>query len=346
MALVTSEEIVGLDPDFGAVALLVSGDSLAQDHSSAGVILTPHGGAEISTAQSKWGGSSIGSGYLTASPPVSLTTADFTIELWAYALSYGGYQSLVSTRPNANSDPAQWVFGFDPAGSLYLWAAGFIAQTASAAVPINTWTHLAAVRLAGSTTLYIDGAVAATGTDSHNYVSAYLSIRANGNGDEPFGGYVDDVRITAGVARYTGAFTPPAAEFPWLAPPVLGFHGFTSLLGKLACAPAEAMDAAGARAFSREAPNGHMNVNLQMAIGTGRISGTVKISPASPAHRKVRCFHERSGMLIAETWSDATTGAYAFDYLAMDQRFTLVSFDHTETYRAVIADRVLPEALV
>ena len=32
-----------------------------------------------------------------------------------------------------------------------------------------------------------------------------------GSGSAPFGGYMQDFRITKGLARYTSAFTPPTA---------------------------------------------------------------------------------------------------------------------------------------
>lgn len=79
--------------------------------------------------------------------------------------------------------------------------------------------------------------------------------------------------------------------------------------------------------------------------GRGRITGTVKNTPATPVRRLVRLYREPGGLLVKSTWSDPLTGAYTFDGLAMHYRYTVVSFDHTQTFRAVIADRVLPEAI-
>lgn len=79
--------------------------------------------------------------------------------------------------------------------------------------------------------------------------------------------------------------------------------------------------------------------------GRGRITGTVKNTPATPVHRLVRLYREPGGLLVQSAWSDPITGAYTFNGVSLDYRYTVVSFDHTEAFRAVIADRVVPEVL-
>ena len=53
---------------------------------------------------------------------------------------------------------------------------------------------------------------------------------------------------------------------------------------------------------------------------------------------------ENTRVLVAETWSD-TTGAYRFDLIDPSQRYTVVSYDHKQMYRAVIADNLHPEMM-
>ena len=82
--------------------------------------------------------------------------------------------------------------------------------------------------------------------------------------------------------------------------------------------------------------------------GTGRIVGTVKEkgTPANvPVWRRVRLFHERTAALIAETWSDPVTGAYAFNNIKRDEVYFVLAFDHTGDYRGVVADNLTPEAM-
>lgn len=79
--------------------------------------------------------------------------------------------------------------------------------------------------------------------------------------------------------------------------------------------------------------------------GKGKISGTVKIDSTVdiPVRRKVRLFRDRDGLMLEEQWSDATTGAYLFYGLNTTDTYTVISYDHTGAFRAVIADRVVPE---
>ena len=77
--------------------------------------------------------------------------------------------------------------------------------------------------------------------------------------------------------------------------------------------------------------------------GAGQITGTVKkkaLPDNLPLARKVRLYHDRTGQLVAETWSDATTGAYQFLGLDLAETYTALALDHTHTYRAVAADNL------
>ncbi|GAB4112221.1 MAG: hypothetical protein Fur0019_18780 [Tibeticola sp.] len=80
--------------------------------------------------------------------------------------------------------------------------------------------------------------------------------------------------------------------------------------------------------------------------GRGRIAGTVKEkgSPDQPLVREVLLWSEATRTLVASTWS-APDGIYAFDNLDMAQRYTVVSYDHKQMYRAVIADNLRPEMM-
>ena len=79
--------------------------------------------------------------------------------------------------------------------------------------------------------------------------------------------------------------------------------------------------------------------------GRGSIPGTVKrdADPADlPLHRRVRLHRDVDGMMLRETWSDATTGAYLFTDVRPDIAYTVISYDHERNYRAVVADNITP----
>lgn len=75
--------------------------------------------------------------------------------------------------------------------------------------------------------------------------------------------------------------------------------------------------------------------------GPGVIAGTVKEKgpPAQPLVRRVLLYSENTRVLVAETWSD-DRGNYRFELLDTTQRYTVVSYDHQQMYRAVIADNL------
>jgi len=79
--------------------------------------------------------------------------------------------------------------------------------------------------------------------------------------------------------------------------------------------------------------------------GNGRVAGTVKIkgSPNLPVQRKVRLIDEFTGLMVREVFSDPVTGAYEFMYVSTDHKYTVVSYDWANNFRAVLADNIAAE---
>lgn len=79
--------------------------------------------------------------------------------------------------------------------------------------------------------------------------------------------------------------------------------------------------------------------------GNGRVAGTVKIkgSPNAPVQRKVRLIDEFTGLMVREVFSDPVTGAYEFKYVSTDHKYTVVSYDWANNFRAVLADNIAAE---
>lgn len=95
--------------------------------------------------------------------------------------------------------------------------------------------------------------------------------------------------------------------------------------------------------IGRSIPAGRENIHFG---GKGWIAGTVKEKgePDRPLARQVLLYSENTRLLVAATWSDAT-GQYRFDGLDATQRYTVMSYDHTHLYRAVLADNLAPESI-
>jgi hypothetical protein len=86
------------------------------------------------------------------------------------------------------------------------------------AVSVNTWYHVAITRQGNTFRTYLNGVQGSTWTSSAALYTPTkpLGIGSNPDGSYSLNGWLDELRITKGVARYTGAasFTPPTAPFP------------------------------------------------------------------------------------------------------------------------------------
>lgn len=193
-----------------------------------GHAMTAFGNAQISTAQSKFGGASClfdGTGDYVSTPDSvdwAFGSGDFTVEAWVRPANFSAAMDIMVQR---NSAVITDFWGFRIAvttGALqfyaYVASTPIISRTTTATLTAAAWSHVAAVRSSGATYLYINGSpAAATGADSSTALADTAALLYIGCGNEaaanPFNGYIDDVRITKGVARYTGSFTPPTAAF-------------------------------------------------------------------------------------------------------------------------------------
>jgi hypothetical protein len=183
------------------------------------------GNAQISTAQSKFGGSSIafdGSGdYLTSNTATTdlyaFGSGDFTIEMWIYFNSVSSLQIFYDARPTSTQG-AYPVIYLNSDGTIRYFVST-ADQITSSAVSANTWYHLAVSRSGTSTKMFINGTQSgSTYTDSTSYLNAsgkpWIGVSSFNPNTLPFNGYIDDLRITKGYARYTSNFTAPTAAFP------------------------------------------------------------------------------------------------------------------------------------
>jgi hypothetical protein len=185
------------------------------------------GNAQISTTQSKFGGSSMyfdGSGDFLRSPFSQInrinTTGNFTIEFWAYFNSVAADQRLIGWDNNTNNFVIAIYTNTNGNLAYYLSSTGTswnIAQAVTmGSIAINNWYHVALVRNGSTFTPYINGVAGTTTTSSATLTASTLplTIGAVGSVASFFNGYINDFRITNGIARYTSNFTPPTAAFP------------------------------------------------------------------------------------------------------------------------------------
>jgi hypothetical protein len=185
------------------------------------------GNAQIDTAVKKYGTGSMefdGTGdYLqitdtTFNSTLAPTgTEDFTIEAWIYINAHKSYNYIYS-----QGYPIQWVVKSNGGVEAYFndtddSTSYFTChQTLGSGLSTGTWYHVALTRNGSNFRLFIDGVqVGYTSTASSIAVTSLNPTIGDWSlGGYSMNGYIDDFRITKGVARYTSAFTPPSAALP------------------------------------------------------------------------------------------------------------------------------------
>jgi hypothetical protein len=185
------------------------------------------GNAQISTTQSKFGGSSMyfdGTGDWLSGPPTDLTnlgSADFTIEAWLYRTASGAASDSGIVSRGAPSTLNGFSFAYTSSNVLtfnFNYSGAIV--TGTTAIPINTWTYVAVTRYGNTFRLFVNGVVDATATSTNSQTTNASDVFYVGRSGYDSGrivtGYLNDVRLTKGVARYTANFTAPTAAFPLL----------------------------------------------------------------------------------------------------------------------------------
>lgn len=214
-----------------SVSLLLHGDgpnnsTAIIDSSRNGFTPTITGDAKISTSQSKFGGASIafdGSGDRLTYPASSawnLSGGPHTIEFFVRLGSYPGSGNscrvlLIGPNNNASSFTVQISQTGQVIGAVPFGGKSYVQSSGS--LSLNTWQHVAVVINGTSSGVYIDG-VQTTGTidapDSSSSNPLYIGYDTVGTVNSQFNGFLDELRISRNVARYSSAFTPPASPFP------------------------------------------------------------------------------------------------------------------------------------
>ena len=165
-----------------------------------------------------------GTGDYLTTPSVSFqnfafNTGDFTMEAWIYPTVFSGDKVIISSFQTWSTS-VNFFFG-TRAGTpnVLIFRAGDslpISLIGNTALNVNQWAHVAVSRSSGTTRIFVNGVVqTATHTGTVN-ISATVRPVMIGSDDagapaELFVGYISDLRVTKGIARYTTAFTPPTS---------------------------------------------------------------------------------------------------------------------------------------
>lgn len=213
----------------------ISGTSLLLNGTNSGIYdnammndLITVGTAQVSTTQSKFGGSSIylaGAGnYLSIphSSALNFGTGNFTIETWIYFNSLSNIPFLFQKM----SGTTGWFIEIGASTIYFGWGSASSSQyiAFSASLSTGAWYHLAVTRTGSTLNAFVNGvspgAQTLTSADSSydNTVNLTIGGYYAGSSTYDLNGYIDDFRITKGNVRYTSNFTPPTAAFPDIGP--------------------------------------------------------------------------------------------------------------------------------
>jgi hypothetical protein len=208
----------------------ITNTSLLLNYTNAGIYdgamknnLETVGNAQVSTSVVKYGSGSMyfdGTGdYLVSNSGTDLYAfgaGNFTIECWVY-FNVVGSQVFYDGRPSGTqtTQPAIYMSG---SGVLFYYANG-ANQITGATLTSGQWYHVAVCRANSQTRMFLNGVqTGSTYSDTTVYTNTagrpIIGVDGFTVGTNPLNGYIDDLRVTKGVARYIANFTPPLVALP------------------------------------------------------------------------------------------------------------------------------------
>ena len=179
------------------------------------------GDAKVRTNVTKYGTGSMyfdGTGDYLSIPhtkDINLSSGDFTIESWVYWNSYVNGAGIVYKGPVGGDGYGSYLF-YQSGQSLYFYASSNgsswdrVSNLQIAATPsLEVWHHIAVTRSGNVYRTFFNGTLVDSTTVAGNLLSDSSSLNIGRYNPATFNGYIDDLRITKGYARYTANFTPP-----------------------------------------------------------------------------------------------------------------------------------------
>ena len=230
-----SSQAINNGIELGDSTVLLLQDSFV-DQSAIGNSITTSGDVSIDTSVKKYGSGSLEFNQTTTEGHISLTNTDnfkfgsspMTVEFWMYPTSTHSTEGQIigDWTTGGGTGPSNWTIYIQ--SSVLKFQVVNAGNTGadqgytlcSASVSINTWTHVAATFDGTYLRLFINGTLSSTQTFSSGFSVESGSYSSNIDiGDftnfsgYSYRGYLDDIRVTKGLARYTATFTPPSAAF-------------------------------------------------------------------------------------------------------------------------------------
>lgn len=252
-------------------------------------------------------------------------TGDFTIESFIYPTSITAAENATIIADYAGKTTnGGWSLYLNPNNQLVFFADNQSRATTSTSLPLNTWSHVAAVRTGNVISLYVNGVSAVSGAYTGNITvsvnvgvtigSWYTNTTTVAN---PFKGYLSNVRVVKGRSMYTGTFTVPTNDLD-----IVSTGGGTTSLLALKSTDQYIKDNSNNNFrlitslnnnesiafvnFSPFANNVNQNYNLLDHKSSCFLNGTASLTIQNSA---INAFNYVSNSWLVETWVNRTDSA-------------------------------------
>ena len=143
----------------------------------------------------------------------SYGTDDFTVETWIYPTSLNAVNAIVGNAQVSYTNN-EWLLYLNNSNKIKLDTGLSSVLTSSTSVTVNVWTHIVYTRQSGTHKLYINGTLDVSSSTAYDYsednglgIGGYVNA-----GENPFTGYISNLRICKGHAVYKSNFAPPTRE--------------------------------------------------------------------------------------------------------------------------------------
>ena len=186
------------------------------DSSNKNLTVSYSSGDQLSNTQKKFGATSLyvaDNVTISSSDGFNMGTGDFTIEAWYYFTSFSNSFGIYDQYAGSGTGTGNSQLWFSPsASSLRVYYNGNNKFELSGTFSTGQWYHIAVVRSSGTIKVYVNGTADST---TQSYTGQFGKTGTLYLGDQHAGGggapqyYIDDLRVTKGLARYTSNFTAP-----------------------------------------------------------------------------------------------------------------------------------------
>lgn len=154
-----------------------------------------------------------GGQHITKTFVDALGTDDFTIEMFIRRAAHSDYRCIFDSRSSASSDGIAIYTSSNLTGNVpVIWTNTQVLMGVSE-IPHSEWVHIAVCRKSETLYYFTEGILQNSANFTNDLTNKLVRLGASREGSQSYGGHIDELRITKGLARYTEDFVPPDTPF-------------------------------------------------------------------------------------------------------------------------------------